>query len=110
MQHISAKRPRCSGVLHLQCFAYQGNPFGEQQPTSTTGYVLNLRYSGQYYDAESNTNYNINRDYDPTIGRYNDSSNLLHRPVETATQSGPFSNSFPTPDLPASGIYVNTYR
>jgi RHS repeat-associated protein len=34
-------------------WAYQGNPFGEQQPTSTTGYVLNLRFAGQYYDAES---------------------------------------------------------
>ena len=51
-------------------WAYQGNPFGEQQPTSTTGYVLNLRYPGQYYDAESGTNYNVNRNYDPPIGRY----------------------------------------
>ncbi len=40
-------------------WAYQGNPFGEQQPTSTTGYVLNLRYPGQYYDAETGTNYNM---------------------------------------------------
>ena len=34
-------------------WAYQGNPFGEQPPTSSTGYVFNLRYPGQYYDAES---------------------------------------------------------
>ncbi len=58
-----------SGTL-LWSWAYQGNPFGEQQPTSTTGYVLNLRYPGQYYDAESNTNYNMFRNYEPATGRY----------------------------------------
>jgi RHS repeat-associated protein len=54
-------------------WAYQGNPFGEKQPTSTTGYVLNLRYPGQYYDAESGTNYNMFRNYEPTVGRYQQS-------------------------------------
>jgi len=54
-------------------WAYQGNPFGEQSPTSTAGYVLNLRYSGQYYDAESGTNYNMYRNYEPAIGRYQQS-------------------------------------
>jgi RHS repeat-associated core domain len=51
-------------------WAYQGNAFGEQQPTSTTGYVLNLRYPGQYYDAESGTNYNYFRTYEAATGRY----------------------------------------
>ena len=30
----------------------------------------NLRFPGQYYDAESGLNYNMMRDYDPTLGRY----------------------------------------
>jgi RHS repeat-associated protein len=30
----------------------------------------NLRFSGQYFDAESGLNYNMMRDYDPTLGRY----------------------------------------
>lgn len=51
-------------------WAYQGNPFGEQQPTSTTGYVLNLRFPGQYYDAESNTDNNGFRTYEPATGQY----------------------------------------
>jgi RHS repeat-associated protein len=51
-------------------WAYQGNPWGEQQPTSTSGYVLNLRYPGQYYDAETGTNYNYFRTYEPATGRY----------------------------------------
>jgi RHS repeat-associated protein len=39
-------------------------------PTSATGYVLNLRYPGQYYDAESKTDYNVFRTYEPATGRY----------------------------------------
>jgi len=58
-----------SGTVTWQ-WAYQGNPLGEQLPTSSTGYVLNLRYLGQYYDAESKTNYNVFRDYEPATGRY----------------------------------------
>jgi RHS repeat-associated protein len=50
-------------------WAYLGNPFGEQQPTSN-GYVLNLRFPGQYYDAESGLAYNVNRDYEAATGRY----------------------------------------
>ncbi len=54
----------------IWAWAYQGNPFGEQQPISTTGYVLNLRFPGQYYDAETGTNYNMFRTYEPATGRY----------------------------------------
>jgi RHS repeat-associated protein len=32
-----------------------------------------LRFPGQYFDSESNLNYNYFRDYDPTIGRYAES-------------------------------------
>ncbi|SFS08517.1 RHS repeat-associated core domain-containing protein [Dyella sp. OK004] len=48
----------------------QGNPFGEQMPLAPTGYVFNLRFSGQYYDAESSIFYNGFRNYDPATGRY----------------------------------------
>ena len=54
-------------------WAYQGNTFGELSPTSSGSYALNLRYAGQYFDAETGLNYNINRDYDSTTGRYGES-------------------------------------
>ncbi|ODU52045.1 MAG: hypothetical protein ABS98_05020 [Lysobacteraceae bacterium SCN 69-48] len=46
------------------------NAFGEQPPVDTGGLGLNLRFPGQYYDAESGLLYNINRNYDPPSGRY----------------------------------------
>jgi RHS repeat-associated protein len=49
---------------------YQGNAFEELQPTSTTGYVLNLRSPGQYYDVETGLNYNLFRYYEPATGRF----------------------------------------
>jgi RHS repeat-associated protein len=49
-------------------WVYQSNPFGELQPTG--GYVYNLRFAGQYYDAEKGSMYNIRRDYEAASGRY----------------------------------------
>ncbi|URL59855.1 RHS repeat protein [Luteibacter flocculans] len=51
-------------------WAFQGHPFGEVLPTSASGFVLNLRFPGQYFDAESGLNYNVNRDYEAATGRY----------------------------------------
>jgi len=44
------------------------NAFGEAAPTGTI--TLNLRFPGQYFDAETGLNYNYFRDYDPATGRY----------------------------------------
>lgn len=38
---------------------------GDNQPVT-----LNVRFPGQYYDAESGLHYNYFRDYDPSTGRY----------------------------------------
>ncbi|MBS0556064.1 MAG: RHS repeat protein [Proteobacteria bacterium] len=47
---------------------WQTNPFGETAPTGTL--ALNLRFPGQYLDAETGLNYNYFRDYEPGTGRY----------------------------------------
>ncbi len=46
------------------------NPFGELLPASSGSYTLNLRYPGQYFDAESGLNYNANRNYEAATSRY----------------------------------------
>jgi RHS repeat-associated protein len=50
------------------------NPFGvgtpNQNPASLGTFVYNLRYPGQYFQAETSLNYNYFRDYDPSTGRY----------------------------------------
>ncbi|GAB3778918.1 RHS repeat-associated core domain-containing protein [Dyella agri] len=56
-------------------WAYQSNAWGEAAPTGT-GYVYNLRFPGQYADAETGLSYNVNRDYDSDTGRYMQSDPL----------------------------------
>jgi RHS repeat-associated protein len=50
-------------------------PFGDNLPNGqpagqTTTFVYNLRFPGQYYDAETGNSYNYFRDYDSATGRY----------------------------------------
>ncbi|MGO4703498.1 RHS repeat-associated core domain-containing protein [Dyella sp. 2RAB6] len=56
-------------------WSYQANSFGEKAP-STASMALNLRYPGQYFDAESWLAYNVNRYYEPKTGRYGQSDPL----------------------------------
>jgi len=44
-------------------------PFGETTLTVST-VTNNMRFPGQYFDAETGLNYNYYRDYNPVIGRY----------------------------------------
>ena len=47
---------------------WDGGAFGDSVPTGTR--TVNLRFAGQYADAESGLHYNWNRYYDPRTGRY----------------------------------------
>ncbi|MFT0214110.1 RHS repeat-associated core domain-containing protein, partial [Pseudomonas sp. F1_0610] len=51
----------------------QMQAFGETTPDSTNLITMNLRYPGQYFDAETGTHYNYYRDYNPRVGRYSQS-------------------------------------
>jgi RHS repeat-associated protein len=50
------------------------DPFGNNVPNQNQNgagqFSFNLRFPGQYADTETNTHYNIRRDYDPSISRY----------------------------------------
>jgi RHS repeat-associated protein len=50
-------------------------PFGEVNITTNT-ITNNLRFPGQYFDAETGLNYNNKRDYNPAIGRYTEADFL----------------------------------
>jgi RHS repeat-associated protein len=49
-------------------------PFGEgapdENPASLGQFKYHLRFPGQYFDMETNLNYNYFRDYDPAVARY----------------------------------------
>lgn len=47
-----------------------GNDSANEQPAGQSAFKNNLRFSGQYFDRESNLYYNYFRDYDPALGRY----------------------------------------
>ena len=60
-------QPQASGVPAIE-WVFDPEPFGNSQPSG--GAQFNLRFPGQYADAETGLNYNGFRDYDPKTGRY----------------------------------------
>lgn len=78
--HLSTPRRAVypDGALRWQ-WGYSA--FGDEQPTVAdrrfnkaaaleSDFSINLRYPGQYFDAESNLHYNGFRTYNPSVGRY----------------------------------------
>lgn len=47
-----------------------GNNVPNENPAGQGRFENPLRFPGQYFDRETNTHYNVNRDYDPAVGRY----------------------------------------
>jgi RHS repeat-associated protein len=60
-----------SGTL---AWRWDTDPFGTATPNQNPGslgtFKYNLRFPGQYYQAETGLNQNMARDYDPQVGRY----------------------------------------
>jgi len=66
------------------------NPFGETAPTGSI--TLNLRFPGQYFDAETGLHYNYFRDYEPGTGRYVESD-----PIGLAAGTQTFAYAYLNP-------------
>jgi RHS repeat-associated protein len=72
-----------------------GDQLPDENPSGQGTFGYNLRFPGQYYDAETGTNYNYHRDYDPAIGRYLQSDRIgLHGGLNTYgyVQQNPLSS------------------
>jgi RHS repeat-associated protein len=75
--HLGTPR-KVSRLSDNQVFwSWEGEAFGNtppnQNPTGQGDFVFNLRFPGQYFDAETGLHYNYFRDYDPAMGRYSQS-------------------------------------
>lgn len=60
-------------------------PFGKVQ-LQVAKITNNLRFPGQYFDAENGLNYNLHRTYDPSVGRYIEAD-----PMGWAAGSNPYA-------------------
>jgi RHS repeat-associated protein len=79
--HLGTPRVVTKPADNKRMWEWQSQPFGEtaanENPQNLTGAALtanqfryNLRFPGQFYDAETSKHYNYFRDNDPSIGRY----------------------------------------
>jgi RHS repeat-associated protein len=80
---------------------YETEPFGETYATPTNTDPTNHRFPGQYADAEDLLSYNLNRDYDTTLGRYGESDRI-------GLNGGPnlygYAGQNPTQNIDPSGL------
>lgn len=53
-----------------QSWKISSDAFGNTKLDAGNQIIMNLRFPGQYYDAETGLSYNYNRDYDAKTGRY----------------------------------------
>ena len=67
--------PRVISDGNTAIWRWESDPFGSTLPDEDpdndgTTFTYNLRFPGQYYDAETGLHYNYYRTYDPSTGRY----------------------------------------
>ncbi len=72
--HLNAPRKVQQPVTDALAWRWDTDPFGtaapNENPSGLGTFPYNLRFPGQYYDAETGLSQNWNRDYDPVVGRY----------------------------------------
>ena len=78
--HLGALRSITRPADHAIVWRWDSDPFGtaaaNENPGGLGTFRHDLRFPGQYRDAETGLHYNYFRDYDPTTGRYVESDPL----------------------------------
>ena len=92
--HLNTPRRISRPADNVVVWRWDSDPFGTTSPNSNPSgvgtFLYNLRFPGQYYDAETGLFYNYFRDYDPTIARYveSDPIGLAGKSLSTYTYTG----------------------
>ena len=95
--HLNAPRVITQSSDNSVRWLWGGNA-ANQNPLNLGTFAYNLRYPGQYFQAETGLSYNYFRDYDPATGRYLESDPIgLNGGINTYVYAGenPISNYDP---------------
>ncbi len=115
--HLGTPR-RVTDEHNTTVWRWNSTPFGETTPNEDPdgdgqAFTLNLRFAGQYFDAESKLHYNYNRYFDSQTGRYISSDPIgLEGGINTYgyVENNPLSYTDPTgeaiPFIPVIGLAV----
>jgi len=73
--HLNSPRRVSRASDNVVVWRWSSDPYGngfadDDADGDGQRFTYNLRFPGQYYDAESGLNYNYLRNYDPAVGRY----------------------------------------
>lgn len=85
-----------------QSWKINSDAFGNSELDATNQITMNLRFPGQYYDAETGLSYNYFRDYDAKTGRYIENDPIgLASGINTYSYAGanPLVYSDPTGEI-----------
>jgi RHS repeat-associated protein len=96
--HLGTPRRISDPATGQVIWSWGGAPFGESAADEDPDgdgipYRFDLRFPGQYLDAETGRHYNVFRDYDPRLGRYVQSDPIG---LEGGINTYAYSNDSPT--------------
>ena len=106
--HLNAPRKVQQPVTDALVWRWDTDPFGtaapNENPSGLGTFPYNLRFPGQYYQAETGLNYNYFRDYDPVVGRYVESDPIGLRGGSYSTYE--YARGSPTVRVDPSGLFA----
>jgi RHS repeat-associated protein len=102
--HNNTPRMLVDNSTNSAVWIWESTAFGVGQPTGSVKF--NLRFPGQYYDEFTGLHYNLNRYYNPELGRY-----MEPDPIGLEGGSNPYAyaESNPISNVDPSGLETATW-